>query len=72
MDKLGKIRRHHWKKRLKISKDELPNLKVICSKLMKILQLLKVAKFYSRFYGGGTNLPPTIKTSVKFRNFTES
>ena len=39
---------------------------------MKILQLLKVAKFYSRLYGGGTNLPPTIKTSVKFRNFTES
>ena len=36
---------------------ELPSLKVICWKLMNI-QLLKVAKFYRRSYGGGRKLAP--------------
>ena len=36
---------------------ELPSLKVICWKLMNI-QLLKVAKFYRRLYGGGRKLAP--------------
>ena len=40
-----------------------PSLKVICGKLTKS-QLLKVAKFYRRLYGGETHLPPTIQTYV--------
>ena len=35
------------------------------------LKGLKVATFYRRLYGGGTNLTPTIPTSVKFSNFAE-
>ena len=57
MDKLGKIHRHHWKERLKIS---------------------KIAKFESASLrgggggqGGGTNLPPTVRTFVNFRDFAE-
>ena len=56
MDKLGKIRRHHWKERLKISKSAKFE-----SDLLKTNEdiLLKVAKFYKRLTVGGTNLPPT-------------
>ena len=68
MDKLGKIRRHHWKSVLKLIK--LLSLKLICWKLMK-KQLLKVLKIYRLLYGGGTNLHPAIQTSVNFRNFVE-
>ena len=35
------------------------------------IQLLKVAKFYRRLYGGGHKLAPNIQTSVNFRNFAE-
>ena len=51
---------------------KLPNLKVICSKLMKI-QILKVAKFYSRLYGGWHKLPPPPHQNVcKFSQLAES
>ena len=48
----------------------LRKLKVILGKRAKIL-LYKVAEFYRRLYGAGTNLLPTIQTSVKFRGFAE-
>ena len=48
----------------------LPSLKVIRPKRAKIL-LHKVSKFDRLLYGGGTNLPPTIQTFVKFRDFAE-
>ena len=35
------------------------------------IQLLKVAKFYSRLYGGWHKLAPNIQTSVNFCNFAE-
>ena len=35
------------------------------------LKGLKVATFYRSLYCGGTNLPPTIQTSVKYSNFAE-
>ena len=56
MYKLGKIRRHHWKERLKIS-----IIAKFESDLLKTNEdtLLKVAKFYRRLYAGGTNLPKT-------------
>ena len=46
MDRLGKIRRHQWKERLKIS-------------------MCIVGR------GGGKFVPPTIQTSVKFRDSEE-
>ena len=33
--------------------------------------LRKVAKIYGRLYVGGKFVPPTIQTSVKFRDFEE-
>ena len=55
IDKLGKIRGHHRKERLKIS---------IVPQSCEILQTFVQA-------GGGTNLPPTMLTSVNFLNFVE-
>ena len=60
MDKLGKIRRHHWKERIKISKiakfqsDLLKTNEVIAPQSREILYLF-----------------PTIKTSVNFLYFAE-
>ena len=72
MDKLGKIRRHHWKERLKINKiakfesDLLKTNEDIASYSREILQT-----FVWVGGEGGTNLPPTIQTSVKFSDFEE-
>ena len=63
MDKLGKIRRHHWKSVLKLIK--LLSLKLICWKLMK-KQLLKVTKLYRLLYGGGHKLTPHHTNICKF------
>ena len=63
MDKLGKIRRHHWKSVLKLIK--LLRLKLICWKLMK-KQLLKVLKIYRLLYGGGHKLTPRHTNICKF------
>ena len=57
MDNSGKIRRNHWKKALKNNK--ITKLESDLLKTLKIYNCLKVAKFYRRLYGGGTNLPPT-------------
>ena len=63
MDKLGKIRRHHWKSVLKLI--QLLSLKVICWKLIK-KQLLKVTKLYRLLYGGGHKLTPHHTNICKF------
>ena len=70
MDKLRNIRRHHWKERLKIAdiaKFESNLLKTneeIAPRRCEILQT-------SVWWGGGTNLPPTIQTSVNYHNFAQ-
>ena len=53
MDKFGKIRPHHWKEHLKITK-----IAKFESDLLKTNEdtLLKVAKFYRRLYAGGHKL----------------
>ena len=57
MDKLGKIRGHHWKERLKISKSAKFD-----SDLLKtnedINSSSKSRNFNRRLTVGGTNLPP--------------
>ena len=57
MDKLGKIRGHHWKERLKISKSAKFE-----SDLLKtnedIYSPSKSRNFNRRLTVGGTNLPP--------------
>ena len=69
MDEFGKIRRHHWKGRLKISKiskfesDLLKSYKDTAPQSREIWQTL----------GGGGGPPqtfrhPTIQTSANFRN----
>ena len=69
MDKFGKIRRHHWKGRLKISKiskfesDLLKSYKDTAPQSREILQTF--------VWGGGgaqTFRHPTIQTSPNFRN----
>ena len=71
MDKFGKIRQHHWKECLKISKiakfesDLLKTNEDIASQTRTILQT------FVWWGGGGTNLPPTIQTSVHFCNFAK-
>ena len=68
MDKLGKIRRHHWKERLEISeiaKFESDLLKTITPQIHEILQT------FHRHMVEGTNLPPPYKLSVNFRNIGE-
>ena len=63
MDKLGKIRRHHWKERLEIS--EIAKFE---SDLLKTNEILQT--FY-RHMVEGTNLRPPYKPSVNFRNIGE-
>ena len=69
MDEFGKIRRHHWKGRLKISKiskfesDLLRSYKDTAPQSREILQTF--------VWGGGgaqTFRHPTIQTSANFRN----
>ena len=67
---VGKIRRHHWKELLKISKiakfecDLLKTNEDSAPQSREILQMFV-------WWGGGlaTNLPPAIQTFVNFRNF---
>ena len=72
MDKFGKIRQHHWKECLKISKiakfesDLLKTNEDIASQTRTILQM-----FVWWWGGGDTNLPSTIQTSVNFCNFAK-
>ena len=68
MDKFGKIRRHHWKGRLKISKiskfesDLLKSYKDTAPQSREILQTFV-------WRGGAQTFPhPTIQTSENFRN----
>ena len=73
MDKFGKIRRHHWKGRLKISKiskfesDLLKSYKDTAPQSREILQTF----VWGGGGGGGgaqTFRHPTIQTSPNFRN----
>ena len=76
MDQLGKHRRHHWKKRLKINR--IGNFESDTSSASEDITP-QVAKFYRGLCGGGRfvpSLPPppptsTIPTSVKLRSFEE-
>ena len=63
MDKLGKIHRHHWKECLKISR-----IAKFENGLPKTNEEIgpQSLKNYRHLYGGGTNLLPTIQTSVNF------
>ena len=69
MDKFSKIRQHHWKECLKISKiakfesDLLKTNEDIASQTRTILQMF--------VWWWGTNLPSTIQTSVNFCNFAK-
>ena len=68
MDKFGKIRRQHWKERHKISK--VAKLECNLLKTNEDTAPQSGAKFQRRFvWWWGTNLSPTIQTSVNFRNF---
>ena len=68
MDGLEKICRHHWKKRLKISK-----IAKFESDTSKNYSFAKKGNFTDVGIGGwvGKFVPPTIQTSVKFRDCEE-
>ena len=72
MDKLGKIRGHHWKERLKIRKfakfesDLLKTNECISPQSREILQTLDGGR-----YKLAPPPPSPIQTSLDFRNFTE-
>ena len=73
MDKFGKIRRHHWKGRLKISKiskfesDLLRSYKDTAPQSREILQTFVWGGGGGR-WGAQTFRHPTIQTSANFRN----
>ena len=72
MDKLGKIRRQHWKELLKIIK--IVKFECDLLKTNEDTAPQSDAKFQRNLYGGGgggtkTCPYPTIQTSVNFRNF---
>ena len=72
INKLGKIGLHHWKGKTALILVKLPNLTVIHLNRVNI-QLLKVAKFYRRLYGGRQVCAPhpPIQTYAEFRDFKE-
>ena len=72
MDKFGKICRHHWKERLKISK-ERGLLKTNGDTAPQSREILQTFLWRESGGGGGGahTLDPTKQTSLNFRNFPE-
>ena len=63
VDKLGKIRGHHWKERLKISKIDKFESDLLTTNKDKASQSSEILQTFV-WWGLGTDLSPIIKTSV--------